>query len=262
MRKNFLVTSLTILLALLLQNNLQAQTLAPIKINPQTQLEEDEFADFDLERKKFEIKDPFESYNRMIFAFNDSFDRYFFQYVAKTYRASLPKSVRASVRNFINNLTLPLSAINSILQGKVDNSLATMSHFVINSTIGLGGVFDVAGDKGIRYQKEDFGQTLAFYGSSAGSYLVLPFLGSSSTRDFTGSMIESAFDPMQFDVLKIGGEDGMIPADQRVFISGLTVIDKREALIDVIDDLRRESFDTYSTARSAYFQRRNMETSK
>ena len=118
--------------------------------------DEDDFENYSSNNTP-EIYDPLEKYNRKIFVFNDFCDRYFLEYVAKTYRKDVPKPARDSVRNFLNNLSAPISAFNSFLQGKTDNGLATVSNFLINSTIGIGGIFNVAESKNIRYKSEDFG---------------------------------------------------------------------------------------------------------
>ena len=209
-----------------------------------------------------QINDPAEKFNRKIFAFNEAFDKYFFRYVAISYRKAIPKEARMSVRNFLTNLTLPLSGVNSLLQGKVDNSLATFSSFLINSTIGIGGLFDPAGAKNIRYNYEDFSQTFAEYGASSGPYLVIPFLGPSSTRDFGGFIVEKAFDPLSFNVLAIGGKEGLITKGDSIGITVATAIDKRESMIEIIDDGRKDSFDFYAMIRSAYLQRRSAEIQK
>ena len=138
--------------------------------------EDAEFEAYENDGSEQNISDPYEGINRKVYAFNDVFDRYFLEHVARAYRKSLPESARDSVHNFLNNLSLPVSAVNSMAQGKVDNALATMSNFLINTTIGCLGLFDVAGKKGVFYKLEDFGQTLGHYGAGSGSYLMLPFL--------------------------------------------------------------------------------------
>lgn len=217
--------------------------------------EEEEFETYETEGEA-EIYDPLEKYNRKIYKFNDAFDRYFLEYVAKFYRKGVPQSVRKSVRNFLVNLSLPISAVNSLLQGKVDNSLATFSNFLINSTIGIGGLFDVAGEKNLRYKTEDFGQTLGRYGVGSGAYIVIPILGPSTTRDFTGWATDKAVSPLGFNVLNIGGEEDFVPSDYRIGLAVASGIDTRESLIDIIDDIRKDSFDPYATIRSAYLQKR------
>lgn len=204
------------------------------------------------------IYDPFEKYNRKIYAFNDVFDRYFLEHVARTYRV-LPKPARTSVRNFLTNLSLPVSALNSFAQGRTDNGLATLSNFLINSTVGIIGIFDVAGEKGIGYQKEDFGQTLGHYGSKSGAYLMIPLFGPSSTRDFSGWIIDKTIDPLGFNMAQIGNKTNLVDDEYQFGLVVATGIDTRESLIDVLDGIRQDSFDPYATIRSAYLQKRDTE---
>lgn len=218
----------------------------------------------DLDDSEFEIdsvqstaqpSDPLEKYNRKIHNFNEHFDRYFFRHIALAYRESLPNQVRKSIRNFITNIYLPISFVNSLAQGKIDNSLATFSHFLINTTLGVGGLFDVASKKQIRYNQEDFGQTLGHYNFGAGAYLVLPFLGPSSTRDFSGMIVDKSVNPLDFGLIEFRGEEFLDP-DYRFALSGVNAVDKRESLLDLVDDIRKDSFDPYATIRSAYLQKR------
>lgn len=217
--------------------------------------------DFELfsEEETQPIYDPYEKINRKVFAFNEAFDRYFFEHVAKLYRKGVPKKARKSIRNFLTNLTLPLSAINSLMQGKVDNSLATMSNFLINSTVGVLGIFDIAGEKNIRYNREDFGQTLGHYGLGSGAYLMIPVLGPSSTRDFGGWVTDKTIDPFGFNVFEIGEHEEFMKPDYRFALTVFSGVDTRESLIDILDDIRKDSFDPYATIRSAYLQRRENE---
>jgi phospholipid-binding lipoprotein MlaA len=217
---------------------------------------EDEFESYETKDASSEIYDPLEKYNRKIYVFNDAFDRYFLEYVAQFYRVGVPRSARMSIRNFVTNITLPFSAINSLLQGKVDNSLATFSSFLINSTIGIGGIFDVAGNKNIRYRSEDLGQTLGHYGLNSGAYLVIPFLGPSSTRDLSGWSAEKVISPLGINYFKIAEESNLTNGTFRFSLTLASGIDTRESLLDIIDDVRKDSFDPYATIRSAYLQKR------
>jgi phospholipid-binding lipoprotein MlaA len=214
-----------------------------------------EFAEFELQISE-EIYDPLEKMNRKIFIFNDYFDRYFFEHVAKFYRKGVPKSARLSIRNFLLNLSLPISAVNSLLQGNVDNTLSTFSSFIINTTIGFGGLFEVAIDKGIKYRVEDFGQTLGHYRTGSGAYLLLPFLGPSSVRDLGGLIVDKSVNPFELNFLEVGGREDFINNNIRFGLAGFSVIDKRESLIDIIDTIKVDSFDPYATYRSAYLQKR------
>lgn len=219
--------------------------------------DEEDFENYDASNE--EVYDPLEKYNRKIYVFNDFLDRYFLEYVAKEYRNDIPKPARDAVRNFLNNLSSPISAFNSFIQGKGENGLATFSNFLINSTIGVLGFFDVAGEKGIRYHQEDFGQTLGHYGIKSGPYLMVPFVGPSSIRDFSGSITDQVVSPASYNAFKIGGKTYLIGKDRLISITAMRTVDTRESLIDIIDDVRKESFDSYATLRSAYTQKRNNE---
>ena len=215
----------------------------------------EDFEDFG-SSKKPNNNDPLEPINRKIFVFNEAFDQYFFEHVARTYRLVIPKKARSSIRNFLTNLSKPISFINSIAQGKVDNSLATLSSFLINSTVGVFGLFDVADENGIKYEKEDFGQTLGYYGIDPGIYLVIPFKGPSSLRDFSGWVTDRAVSPIGFNALKFGQREDFIDDEYRIGIGIMSAVDTRESLIQIIDDIRKDSFDPYVTIRSAYLQNR------
>ena len=129
--------------------------------------------------------DPYERVNRNIYAFNDSIDRAVFRPVAETYVEWTPEWVRTRVSNVVDNLGDPGNAVNNTLQGKVDRGIESLMRFLVNSTFGIAGIFDVADEIGLKRHSEDFGQTLGVWGVGSGSYLVLPILGPSSTRDWT-----------------------------------------------------------------------------
>lgn len=224
-------------------------------------IDDDDFESYETGDFK-EIYDPFEKYNRKILVFNNYFDRYFLEYAAKFYRKNVHKEVRSSTRNFLTNLSLPLVTINSLAQGKVENGLASFSTFIINSTLGIGGLFDIAGKKRIKYNSEDFGQTLGHYGSGAGAYLMLPFFGPSSTRDLSGLAVNNAINPLGFNMLEVGGSREMLRTEYILLIGVASGVDTREGLIEIIDDLKKDSFDFYSTTRSAYLQKRKADIKK
>lgn len=231
-----------------------------------SEFDEDEFSSFESQfsnNEKAQIYDPLEPINRKIFAFNEVVDIYAVDPAVKYYRDYIPKPIRRSVHNFVVNLSLPLSAINSFAQGKLDNGLASFSHFLINSTIGVFGLFDVAGNKNIRYNPEDFGQTLGHYGLGKGPYIVLPLLGPSNLRDFSGRLVDGGIDPMSLNLLEVGGSrDGFVNNEIRISNTIIGVIDTRTELITVIDDARKDSFDLYAKMRSFYSQNRDSNVEK
>ena len=203
------------------------------------------------------IYDPFENFNRKVFAFNEALDKNIALPAVKSYRRFVPKILRDSVHNFVNNIEAPFSVINSLLQGDGTNSMASFSSFLINTTLGVGGLFDVAGNKKITYKEEDLGQTLGKYGSKPGPYLVIPLLGPSDVRDLSGYAVEKLVSPLSFNSLDIGGTQDWISNEESITLSALKGVDTREGLIEIVDDIRKNSFDIYATMRSAYLQRRN-----
>ncbi len=197
-----------------------------------------------------EVYDPLEDVNRTTYAVNDAVDKVLLEPVAKGYRAVVPKMVRTSVHNFLTNLKMPVNAANQLLQGDIEGVAHDISRTMINTTIGIGGLFDVAASAGLEHEPEDFGQTLAVWGVGHGPYLVLPFIGPSSVRDGVGMLVDSYADPLR---LYLHNTD----QDEWHYVRlGATILDTREQLIDVLDDLRKNSIDPYAAMRSAYMQRR------
>ncbi len=203
-----------------------------------------EYAEIDTEN------DPLELLNRFTFAFNLMLDTMVFQPVAATYRFLLPAGVRNSVRNTVRNLRSPLIFINDVLQGEFERAETTLVRFLVNSTIGVLGLFDVAADMGYPYHNEDFGQTLGAHGVGEGFYLVLPIFGPSSPRDGIGMLVDHYLDPITYAADAADVEDLMLA---RTVADG---IDTRARNIDTIDDLKRDSIDFYARVRSLYRQSR------
>ncbi len=226
----------------------------------------DDFSSFESifsKPKENKIYDPLEPINRKIFLFNDFFDRNIFEPSIRKYDEYTPNFIIKSVRNITRNTMAPLSIVNSFSQGKFNNGLANLSSFIINSTIGIFGIFDIAAEKNIVYSQEDFGQTLAFYNLSPGPYLILPFLGPSNLRDFSGRIVDATIDPLSFNRLEIGGsEDGFIHDKYRVITNSLSVIESRRQLLVIISDARKNSFDFYAKIRSFYYQNRKSQIKK
>lgn len=140
----------------------------------------------------FAVYDPFEQTNRAIYKFNAKFDDYVYLPVVDAYVAVTPEPVRDSIGNFFKNIGEITVFANSILQGKVEKASPTFFRFVLNSTIGLFGLFDPASHIGLKRQNEDFGQTLGVWGAGEGPYLVLPIIGPSNLRDATGTGVDFA----------------------------------------------------------------------
>lgn len=194
-----------------------------------------------------EVPDPLERYNRAIYGFNERVDKAVLEPVAKGYRKVAPEPVRRSVRNFLGNLRSPVIFANDLLQGDRDRAGTTLARFMINSTLGVGGLFDAASAFGYQGHEDDFGSTLGTYGMQSGPYIVLPLLGPSNVRDTLGMIGDMALDPFNSCCLT---------PDERYARFGAGGVSLREQSIEVINDLRRNSLDSYSTVRSAYSQRR------
>jgi phospholipid-binding lipoprotein MlaA len=197
-----------------------------------------------------EIHDPLESINRGTFAVNDALDRAVARPVAKSYRAAVPSGIRIGLHNLLVHLKSPITLANEILQGDVEGVGRVTFRAVVNTFAGFGGLVDVASWEGIEHEPEDFGQTLAVWGLDHGPYLVLPFMGPSSFRDATGRVVDTLGDPLRLYLFNTNQEEWYYA---RV---GVNAVDKREELIEALDDLRRNSFDYYAAMRSAYYQRR------
>ena len=193
-------------------------------------------------------EDPYENFNRQMFAFNDGFDQAVFQPVAKGYRTVTNPPVRQGLSNFINNLEEPVTFANEVLQGKLPNAAGTVGRFVINTTIGIAGIFTPAQSMGIERTDEDFGQTLGVWGVGSGPYLVLPFLGSTSARDLAGLGADLAIDPINHADFKHDDET-------RGGIAAVGAISDREAAIETVDDVRTQ-LDPYTVVRRFYVRSR------
>ena len=197
-----------------------------------------------------EANDPLEPMNREIFAFNKAADTYLIKPLAQGYVYIVPADGRKSVRNFLNNLRSPVVFANDLLQLELERAGTTLGRAVFNTTIGIGGLFDVASALGMPYHDEDFGQTLAVWGLGEGPYLVLPILGPSNPRDTVGMVADGFMDPLNWylDNVDLGYLTYV-----RAVIDG---IDRRASVLDALDEIERTSLDFYATIRSLYRQRR------
>jgi phospholipid-binding lipoprotein MlaA len=194
--------------------------------------------------------DPLENTNRAVFDFNQKVDRAVLVPVAKAYRAALPGPVRDSIRDFLNNLNAPLIFANDALQGNFSLAKDTLVRFMLDSTIGMAGLVDVAGRWGIPYHEQDLGVTLGVWGVAEGPYLVIPVLGPSDVRDLAAQVAQGFGDPWN----RLAAGHNMIWI---VFARGaVSGIDQRSRLIETLADIERTSLDYYATIRSLYRQRR------
>ncbi|MDC3143874.1 VacJ family lipoprotein [Pelagibacteraceae bacterium] len=201
------------------------------------------------------VSDPIEPLNRAVFSFNTVFDRVAVRPIAIIYRGVLPEFVRNRIAYSLDNLSMPVTTINNILQFEFGKAGVSTARFVINSTIGIVGFFDPASYFGLEADYEDFGQTLAVWGVPTGPYIVLPFLGPSSPRDFTGLLSTSLIDPT-YQVGNSANRDLF-----RYYRMGVRAVNFRSENIEIFDDLQNNSIDYYAAVRSFYNQSRNSQVS-
>ena len=202
-----------------------------------------------------EVKDCFEKINRATFAFNQTLDGIIFKPVASVYRV-LPSPVKNGVSNSLNNLSNVVTIPNNILQGEFRKAGVNSGRFIINTTIGILGLIDVAQHIGFpEYEKEDYGQSLAKMGVGPGCYVVLPVLGPSTVRDATASLVNFVGGDAWYNVTV--GNDTRYFSDIAYYSSKLTSgIDFRAKNFDAIDNLEKNSIDFYASVKSLYLQDR------
>lgn len=190
--------------------------------------------------------DPWEGFNRKVFAFNEVLDEKLARPVAETYRDVVPQLVRTGVGNFIGNIGDLWSAANHLLQGKLQAGVEMGIRFVTNSFFGLGGILDPASEMGLTRRSEDFGQTLAVWGVGAGPYVVLPLLGPSTVRDSAGLVADRQMAPS----VLFGAES------DRYAMTTLEVVHGRAVLLGTTALLSSVALDKYSFTREAWLSRR------
>ncbi len=197
-----------------------------------------------------EQEDSLESFNRSMFEFNYQFDKYVLKPLAEGYRAITNQFIRDRVRGVFSNLREPLSAGNYILQAEPTASAKSLSRFVINSTLGLAGMFDVAEGWGLPKDRTGFNETFAKWCVPQGPFIVLPFLGPSTPRSAVGLAFEFVFDPVFWTTY----HDANIHDKIAYSYAAAQAITLRESGLELLDDLERNSVDFYATMRSAYLQ--------
>ena len=196
--------------------------------------------------------DPWESFNDRNFEFNRKVDRYALKPIATGYDAVLPDLVQTSIKNAIKNLGVVRRLVNNLLQLKFEGAARELVRFTINSTFGIGGLFDVARDgTGIKESDEDTGQTLGYYGVGPGPYLVLPFLPVTTVRDGFGSLVDQALNPLNYVFPLIVGVHGVTAG-----IAATDTVNNRSLNLDKFERVDDSVIDLYSAVQSAYLQRR------
>lgn len=191
-------------------------------------------------------RDPIEGFNRAVFAFNDGIDRAVVKPVAKGYVAALPGPVRSGVSNFFGNIDDVFIAVNDFLQGKVPDAINDVCRVLVNTSLGILGVRDVASELGVEKHKADFGLTLGHWGVGAGPYLVLPFFGPSTVRDATGLVLDVKGDPVA-NLPDVPVRNSLVVARDINLRAQLLPADK------IVDEA---ALDRYAYIRDAYLQRR------
>lgn len=191
-------------------------------------------------------RDPFESYNRAMFTFNDKLDEFALKPAAQAY-SKLPSFVQTGVGNFFGNLWDVWTGVNNFLQGKVADGFSDVMRVAVNTTLGIGGVLDIGSEAGLAKHKEDFGQTLGVWGVKSGPYVVLPVLGPSTLRD-TGGTVADFFvgDPWQYKS----------PVRWRNTGTVVRAVDQRASVLGAVNLLEEAALDRYVFVRDAYLQRR------
>jgi phospholipid-binding lipoprotein MlaA len=197
--------------------------------------------------------DPYEATNRQVFVLNQDLDRMFLKRTATAYNAAVPQFGRDRIHDVLENLDLPVTFANDVLQAAPKRAFQTLARFSVNSTIGLGGLFDPASEKfAMPNHSEDFGQTLGVWGAGGDPYLMLPMLGPSSPRDAAGRAVDIGLDPLTWLRFK-----------QHIWWLGgrqyFKIVDLRARNIDTLAGIERSSVDLYASVRSLYRQNRASE---
>ncbi len=196
-----------------------------------------------------ETNDPYEPLNRGIFEFNLVLDKAVLKPVAFVYKEAVPDPIRNMIRNFLDNLRSPIIFANDMLQGEWNRAGETLFRFAMNSSFGVLGIADIAGDLGFQAHDEDFGQTLAVWGVDDAPFLMLPVLGPSNPRDAVGFLVDFLFDPFTY----------IADSEYRIARFATRAVDTRARRYDTINELERTSLDFYATVRSLFRQRRKDE---
>lgn len=195
------------------------------------------------------VYDPLERINRAFFDLNQRLDRNAGVPAATAYKETVPQGVRGGLHNILDNLGGPVNMANSLLQAKFEGAANAAGRFIVNTTIGLAGIFDVATDWGMPARNRDFGQTMGTYGVPPGPYLVLPFRGSTDVRDFAGNYLDGFASPLRYVRYEGNNYVGLVK-------STLGSMDNRSNNIVTFRDIQRTSVDYYATMRTLYMERR------
>jgi phospholipid-binding lipoprotein MlaA len=213
----------------------------------------DDLFDEDFDELPAQYPDPIESANRGIFAFNRQVDKWILDPVTKAYRYVVPKPVRVALSRVFINLSSTKTIVNDFLQLEWEDATVSTTRLVLNTTIGIAGLFDVAAKIGLEGHNSDFGQTLALAGVPSGPYLVVPVLGPSNVRDGLGTVIDGFFQPTYYI---IGPANLLIGPTEILLYTGTSGISTRDRHYLALKALEDSSVDFYATLRSGYYQQR------
>lgn len=210
--------------------------------------------------------DPWEPFNATIFEFNRQVDRWVLKPVAKGYNVVVPNAVQVGISNMYYNLRFPTRFLNNVFQGKFTGAGIEIGRFLVNSTVGMAGFFDLAGDIDLVTPEEDLGQTLGFYGVKPGPYLVLPLLPPFTVRDFAGFLGDIALHPINWlvaPVIEVQGVPSVIPHKNRVTTTFVQlggrvfeIVNDRSLNLEKFQGVEEATLDLYSAVRNAYLQKR------
>ena len=211
--------------------------------------------ELELSKKNNSTKDCFEPLNRATFALNQGLDKAIFKPVAKGYR-SLPSPIKKGTGNVLNNLSTLITIPNNVLQGEIKLAGVNTGRLIVNTTIGILGIFDVASEMGFpSYVKEDYGQTLGTWGVGPGCYLVLPVLGPSTIRDTAGMFINVMGGDPYYNI-SVNGNNEYLDGELYAATKMLSAVEFRATNIESFDNLEKNSVDFYASVRSVYNQDR------
>ncbi|KUJ72283.1 VacJ family lipoprotein [Thiomicrospira sp. WB1] len=201
------------------------------------------------ESKAFNDRDPYEAFNRPVYAFNMAFNDAIFHPLGTAYKRYVPSPAQTGVSNFFQNLGEPLNMVNGFLQGNIESGLTSLMRFALNTTLGLGGLLDIGTEAGLAHQDEDFGQTLYVWGVwNEANYLMLPFLGPSSTRGLAGLSVDATYDPAYPYLLDFNTRDRIAMSVGNGFVQYVK-------LMPLIEQVKQQP-DPYVFMRESYFQNR------
>jgi len=256
--KKYTIIPLFIFTLLLSGCSTQEQVNTPMtNLNLEKSPEDDFLNEFQDELEVKKQSDPFGGYNRVMTKFNDGVYEYFLLPVSNGYKELTNEDVRESVSNFLDNLLFPVRFVNNLLQGKFENAKEEFGRFFINTTFGVVGLFDPAGNEfKLKGHPEDFGQTLGYWGVGTGPHIVLPFLGPSNLRDIIGTYPDSLINPIEYH-----GDRNYNLLNNKLESFGTKIFDRVNdtAIKDQYGIIRKDAIDLYPYLKNSYEQYRIQE---